>query len=519
VLPFWLRVVDADDRGPVAGAVMSLGDGDRKATTGLDGLAEFRCYQDGLSVADLKATGYGPAIVVLRPGHDSPETAQTVELSRSACLSVRVVDDRGRPVRGASVRMLTRGDALIVPPPGVGGGAAIYNQSVTYSEKTDEAGGARFRDLPSRVPLQVTVLKGGRLRLEPAEPLVLLPDEDRAVAYTLGGDASVSGIVVDEAGQPVSRCRMQLVSVARKSAFEAPNRQQIRAFTGRDGRFKVEGLKAGAWTISVAEGQEWFASPVRVDVPMSSDVVGVRLEARRPLSVRGIVLRPDGSPAKGVLLISHSGVKAGTDADGRFELHPLDAGEVAIVVVDTNHLGEGITVEAGSDDVVIRLQRGCVIAGQVVDAQTGEPAEGSVELVLGKSTMRTLRTAHDGTFSSGGLDPGSYTVIVRSPNDRIAFLGDVQLNTPGAEVLDVLIEVSPGGRLLLLHECGQLWRYSLHQGDREVERGSSRATPMLTPVLPVGPITVDLLGDEGEVALSRDAEVRPGETSAVDLDN
>lgn len=158
----------------------------------------------------------------------------------------------------------------------------------------------------------------------------------------LHATAVVSGRVLDESGQPVTRGRVYLVDAA-----QAEDSKYVGASAniGEDGGFKFEYVAVGSFVLVINPRDE---APGESDAPhprtfypgvadrsQASPLViteGLKVEdlnfrVRGPLSKRvvsGKVLRPDGRPAPGALVSLYNGdryirmVKA--DERGRFEL-------------------------------------------------------------------------------------------------------------------------------------------------------------------------------------------------------
>ncbi len=163
-------------------------------------------------------------------------------------------------------------------------------------------------------------------------------------------------------------------------------------------------------------------------------------EAGGTSSLAGIVQTDTSAPApvRGALVtISADELPAGratlTDADGRFRFDGLPAGRFVVTASKAPFItaafgakrsgtaGTAITVAAGQrlEDVVVRLSRGAVIAGQLRDA-AGEPVPAvqvaalRVDFARGTSpapVAQTTMTDDRGAYRLFGLMPGKYAIV------------------------------------------------------------------------------------------------------------
>ncbi|GJM20850.1 MAG: hypothetical protein DHS20C15_07650 [Planctomycetota bacterium] len=112
-----------------------------------------------------------------------------------------------------------------------------------------------------------------------------------------------------------------------------------------------------------------------------------------------------------------------TDADGRFEVRFLDAGDWSLECEGGGYAaGEAgpieVTDDSTSEEVVIEVQRAAAIFGRVTDGNTGLPLDGvpvSVALVgsgFGAFGGGEMVMTSQGEYSVEGLDPGEYSVSV-----------------------------------------------------------------------------------------------------------
>lgn len=218
-------------------------------------------------------------------------------LAPGATPRVRVTDDAGAAVAGASVRVERSGGDETWP--------------LVVQALTDGAGDAQLPAIPTGdVPwsLEIGVSAFG---FAPATRDVG-PKEvrDGAVVVVLTRAATVRGRCVDEAGAPVVGASVRV----------AP--QDVRGRTDAEGRFAIAGLPAaGGW---LAVEHKAFAPSVVSDVTPSGDVADVGDIAMRPgAPIAGVVLDAEGKPAAGAQVeVANAAALwarvAVADAEGRF---------------------------------------------------------------------------------------------------------------------------------------------------------------------------------------------------------
>ena len=255
---------------------------------------------------------------------------------------------------------------------------------------------------------------------------------------------SVEGTVLDPDGNPVPSGNVIVQVRAQESTM---------GFGGQisGGRFRVDlqsvaSVQDGTVDLQVHDARDAAGRPLnvlpysRTGVAVSGGPVEIRLE--RALAVAGRVVDEAGQGVEGVTLMGvkqgeigawrdpydQRGVPSGTD--GRFRLVGLPAGETWIVATVWGEWAPPAPVRAvaGSDDVVVRLDRGGVVAGRVVDpsdkpvggatvtAGWNQPsAQGAPGGRGGQRLNRMATTRPDGTFRVTGLGTERAQVVVSSP--------------------------------------------------------------------------------------------------------
>src|SRR5690349_18439531 len=109
----------------------------------------------------------------------------------------------------------------------------------------------------------------------------------------------ISGVVVDEAGRPVTdaEVRLSLSSPYASWGFEGGT---IEARTSQEGEFRIERVRTGQF-LKVVVTRTGFAPSLRtVSVPELGSVPPLRITLRQGRAVFGTVVDEEGRPADGV---------------------------------------------------------------------------------------------------------------------------------------------------------------------------------------------------------------------------
>ena len=305
-------------------------------TTREDGTYEVVAFEPGPARIDLSDTATGQALASRRVlVADADRFALDVEITEASVAGVVVRRESGAPLPGVALRLEPAGGGSPVGTPARSqpdGGFALGAEPGDY---------VLSAEIPGRVRLErpVSVPAGGLsdLRLE----------MDRGLA--------ISGRLLDERGRPVPA---HAVFAAGADGFE-------RAFSGKDGSFRLEGLTRRPYALSAGSSLAGFAT--RRGVLPASGPVTLALRAGGRVELRAV--SPEGRPvAEAVVsVVTVDGervdpglcVAAPTGEDGATTIG-VPAGEVVLAV----HAESGAAVRSlpvRSGDTValeVRLGRG-----------------------------------------------------------------------------------------------------------------------------------------------------------------
>ncbi|MFP2905575.1 carboxypeptidase regulatory-like domain-containing protein [Pyxidicoccus sp. 3LFB2] len=301
-------------------------------TTGADG--EVRLNAPEGSTVEARHPGHAPARAELSAR--VPNRRLVLRLtpeSRNAneVLAGRVVDEAGTPIASAGVRAQhPRGQRL----PGAEGGDAPMSEAMT-----DADGRFLLEHLPSgRYDVHAGLL--GRMS-------TTLPNVEagrRDLVLTLSRGARLTGRVRDERGAPVASFQLEL------QLHRGPLEQEgggALTVVDPEGRFTVEGLAPGTYTVRVAAHGLAPAAPTVNVAPGATEAGPLEITLAPGVRLEGQVVKAQGAgPIAGARVQVEHGLygaslatvfDAMTDTSGRFTVDGLAAGTVSLSVSASGH--------------------------------------------------------------------------------------------------------------------------------------------------------------------------------------
>jgi large repetitive protein len=359
--------------------------------TATDGQGRFqvKLEKPGVEVSIRVLPGGLPG-AILRGPYDSSEdvTLDDVELPAAERVSGRVVDDGGKPVSGARLRVV--------------GGLPFEEDDVTaYADGTSAADGSfSIANAPANA-MELTTRAAGYA------PTVTVRMQRRSVdKVTLRSGGTVQGIVADPSGKPAAGAIVTAGATA--------------AATDAAGAFRLAGVAPGDPAVEAIWKGDFVArkSPVRVK---KGETVDVSLQLARAASIAGTVIdEKSRRPISGVRLAATSprfalrragpARAARTDAKGRFRIPGLAPGAYSVAASKTDYVPatmSGVVAELSSRAVVsIALAKAAAVAGRVTD-EAGAPVPGARVRIATDLGMRAiLREGPAAFLESGGVTTG-----------------------------------------------------------------------------------------------------------------
>jgi RNA polymerase sigma-70 factor (ECF subfamily) len=396
----------------------------------------------------------------------------------------------------------------------------------------DELRTARLEELPVRVAFQAELRAGGRTLWRDPESFELAPGEHRVLELAPGRGCLLFGLLVDEHGVPIGDHGVVAFPASDREGFKEDvllalgDRQHdgmVRATLDGHGGYEFLALPEGRWWIGPeSTGDELAAWARGVVIGPGSHARRLDLVAEHGAWIEGVVLGPDGKPVPGCRIVAQRsgdrGQVATQSSDGHFVLGPLKRGEYALRAMAEGAFGWGepLRVAAGAQGVELRLTGDGTqgtIAGRVVD-EAGRGVKAHVHLLMPRRGSLGTSTTGEGTFLLTGIEPGEYGVSAALPDGRTAVL-PVTLER-GENLSGLVLELRPGGRVVITHDLETSARVALWVGDVLAADSTVRAGEETFEVVPAGRVRVELYGG-GRTLAERTLHVRSDRVERADF--
>lgn len=434
-----LAITVRDAKGPIADAAVRLAPADGEVLvlrTGADGTAHASGLAPGRWSISASAAGHEPA--ALDPRELAAAESASVSLTLAPggrVLSGTVTDATGGPIAGARI------DAARL------GATALPGRAVaTVLTSAD----GRYQLAVSTGQLLVAASSAD---YAPQARYVEVGEGGATADFALVPGGVIEGVVLDERSkQPVGGA---LVTARRdRSGTLALAEGGARVATAAaDGRFRLAGLRPGAYELGAHDATRIAKQPTLVGIGVAEQVTDVQLLIGSAPVVRGIVLDEAGAPVGGATVTANgrdAQEQATTDAKGAFELAGLAPGAYILVASTETQVPAGRSaVEVADKDVEhveVRVRRGTTIIGHVEPRQACEVASELGEMELGATAPMMLApasTKDDGRFVLGPTTTGKTKLAARcASGDQGSLVVDV---APG--MAEVVIAVTPGASI------------------------------------------------------------------------
>jgi hypothetical protein len=385
---------------PLHVVLTALDDQHAWARTDAAGIFSVRVHQAPHEIA-VQKTGYAR-----RTLRDQQPGAAPIEvvLEPAASLGGRVVRADGRGVSGVRVTASTE-----------------MQMSPREPVETDADGAFVVGDLtPGLYSLDAQHPKLGAI----GSRMVEAPARD--VVFALPAAGAVRGRAVDAQ----SREALRRFTVAVSPSEEDQPWQRQGTVDEATGAFVVEDVPEGVVTVRAAA--EGYANAAVEDVTVVADAepAEVEIALRADLAVTGLVTSETGVPVaahvNGTAKDGGGSGSATADAEGRYELRGLPAGEVEIRAQARGYVQETRTVDTRQGARVdLVLKRGLALRGEVVSEGAPVAMVGVFANGKGRGASSYATTDERGRFTLEGLEAGRYAVSARAADGRHAEVDDV----------------------------------------------------------------------------------------------
>ncbi|MCC6796446.1 MAG: carboxypeptidase regulatory-like domain-containing protein [Candidatus Hydrogenedentes bacterium] len=268
------------------------------------------------------------------------------------------------------------------------------------------------------------------------------------VTLKLSPPASLSGFVLDSAGDPVPGCSVRLTNMdeaGKVSSFISVMQGILGAQPGgqstdANGAFEFTKLAAGSYVLKASSASRGTAETYPLSVSVGEDVTGVQITLSPGVTVSGVVVGPSGEPVRGATvqlgpitqdmaanLVSAfvpSGVlkTAGsttTNENGEFTINQVAPGSYRLVTSHADFaksIEPDFSVAAGQDISAHRITLNEGGEAQGTFAIDGKPQAGAMVVMLGEAGVEVVQTDSQGRFDVRGLTAGPHMIAAFDPS-------------------------------------------------------------------------------------------------------
>ncbi len=430
--PAYLAVAVSDAKGAVANAIVRLAPEDGEVMVvhaGADGIAHAE-LAPGTWAASASAPEHEPGAAKAQPLAAGEHATIAIKLATGGLLLTGIATDAtGGPISGVRI------DAAKLD-----------------AGKPDRAIATTLTGTDGHYKLTVgtgALLVGAHhADYAPQARYVEVGASGATADFSLVPGGVIEGIVRDAATkQAVAGAE---VTVERQGAavflVEAGMRETT---SGTDGRFRITGLRPGAYELGAKEEARVARPPTHVGLGVAEQVTDVEILIAPAPVIRGIVVDENHAPAAGasvLALADGTNGNATAGPDGSFVLAGLHPGRWSLLGRgDAFVPGPPTQVELAAKDLAnvhVVVHRGTKLLGHVEPRQVcdiaSEPTGGGLGVMMMEGSAAS---GEDGEFAVGPLGPGKVTLTARCASGDE---GSVVAEVPGAEVV---VRVAAGGSI------------------------------------------------------------------------
>lgn len=430
------KVVDREGT-PVAGAVVVAS----PRGQGSDVETSDRTGTDGAFGLDLRGGGYALQITheLFRPGEasvEAPARGLVVRLEPGAGIEGEVLDEDGKPVRGAHVAVVA---------------AAPQQDRAARRATTDARGRFRLGGLDPGTVFVIAQRSMAELAATAVARVEVPPEGAAPVRLRFEAGLALAGTVVDPDGAPLAGVKVWAHGAERNRGggfgeFLAAT-SQGQAESDDAGRFTIRGLRGGEHLVTAGKEGFWQPTPPPRVRPGDAEV---RVVLSRRAAVRGRVVGEGGAP----LASARVNGRLPEEGDGRFSVPIAADGPLTLVFTAEGHAplerSVDVTRAADLDLGDVTLGRGREVTGVVVDGVTGAPVPAArVTVVRDVPVVRFELDDRDTQVTVTGPD-GAFAVHHAPDRSRL------RVEATGYAPVSVTIPEVPGALRVALGRGGSL---------------------------------------------------------------
>jgi beta-lactamase regulating signal transducer with metallopeptidase domain len=407
----------------------------KRAVTAPDGTFHIGSLAAGSCVLELvTARGQMPEWVAedVQTSLQAGETTSglRMHLTKGAIVEVLIKDTAGKPVEKVGTYLRRVG------------------QEQGFGSTTDESGLARIRVIPGGYSVS-QIFRPGYAPPETTDPVTIAEGETKRVEYIVTPKPKVTGIVRDEAGNPLAGVKVQATWIRMMSSVTGG------AVSDASGKFDfpwdTSSLARGAST-AIFVARDAARNLVQV-LDIDEQTGPLDLKLKPGVIVTGTVLDQAGGPLPGanarvLVRVDRTPVRLSWDElaaagpDGVFEVKAVPPEREYTVEVTADGYGkQAVPIaslgpqEKHHDIGQVKLTASNLpVAGVVVDPND-QPVAG-VEVSAygeGQPDLRSVQTDAQGRFTMKGVCPGSIHLIV-NPRGQSRLYGSAQAEAGATEV-------------------------------------------------------------------------------------
>ena len=231
--------------------------------------------------------------------------------------------------------------------------------------------------------------------------------------------------------------------------------------SGGDGRFRLGGLRPGAYELHATAETLSSKSPTLVGIGVAEQVADVEVLVSAGPSVHGVVTDEAGKPVPNIAVSVNgegpgNGGQEKTNAKGEFTITGLAAGRYFAMATDDTFVPDGIAqfelAEVDVKNLQVKVRHAAQIVGHVEPRQPCEVAHEIDPSEFGMGNMPSMlapvTTGADGVFRLGPASPGKARLTARcSGGDQGSMPIAVTVGMPEV-VLMVKLGASIAGRVI-----------------------------------------------------------------------